>query len=127
MVSAARAHCDALSASSNEAVPSTAPLREYHLDPAFNWAPHGAHNTVIAWARDVFTVHVVHNHQLFADLPDDCCGDVSEFLVMTMARSEILHVSRHYSSKALAWVHEVLAAAVVVSILPIYLLVKHNS
>jgi len=48
----------------------------------------------------------------FKDLPDDCAGDVLEYLDMAITRSKWIHIAMHCSSqKAQIWVRAVLAAA----------------
>ena len=117
LVSAAIAHSAALSAFRVPAPPTpTLKLRSYQLDPSFLWAPPTARAAVVAWARDAYAVQLAANTYDFTDLPDDCAGDVLEFLNTSMPRAEMLHVTAHCSSpEAHAWVRAVVAAAVAVS------------
>ena len=118
ITSAVVAHCAILSAT-KEPAPSTAlTLRPYHFDPFFSWAPPTARAAVFAWARDAFIAQLAAtSSQPLRNIPDDCAGDIFDFLEMTMARQEVLHISKHCSSpEARAWVLAVLTAAVTVSI-----------
>ena len=54
--------------------------------------------------------------QPFADLPDDCAGDVLEYFDAPKTRPELVYIATHCSSpEACAWVRKVVAAAVAVS------------
>lgn len=110
LVSSALAHCANLSAS----VPTTEPsLRARQLDPSFRWAPPTARSAVIAWARAAFMIQLAATTQPFEKLPEDCAGDVLEFLETAVTCTEASHIVRHCSSpEASAWVRAVLAAAV---------------
>jgi hypothetical protein len=56
--------------------------------------------------------------QPFATLPDDCAGDILEFLDMTMPRMEMLYIVTHCASPdAYTWVRKLIAAAVVESVI----------
>jgi hypothetical protein len=90
-------------------------LRSYQLDPSFLWATPAVRDAVVAWARDAFIVQLAVNTPLFSDLPDDCGGDVLEYLDLVMIR----HVSRMHmtltsSPEAAAWVNSILCAAIAV-------------
>jgi len=120
LLSAVQAHWAALSTNASEALtPMVAlSLRPYHFDPSFLWAPHAARNAVISWARNVYTVQQATTNQLFAEISDDCSGDVLEYLEMSMPRIESLKVAAHGSSpETRAWVRAIVASAVVVRIL----------
>jgi len=60
---------------------------------------------------------VAANTQSFSGLPDDCAGDVLEFLTMTtLERTELLEVVTDCSSpEACAWMRTVVDDIVVVS------------
>ena len=116
LVAAAVAHCAGFSAS-NQSVPKTSlVLRPYQLDPTFLWAPPEARNAIYSWARESFDVQVAANTQPFLELPDDCAGDILEYLKLTMTRTESLQIATHCSSlEAHAWVRSLIAATTVVS------------
>ena len=68
---------------------------------------------MVAWALHVFIVRLAATVELYRELSDDCAGDVLEFFGMTHLESEL--IATHCSSpEARAWVHAVIAAAVVV-------------
>lgn len=115
-VSAVVAHCAALSTPNSSAPETKLTLRAHQLDPSFLWVPHiEACIDRFGWARDVYAAQVASNVQPFVDLPDDCAGDVLEYLEFKMTRAEVLHVVTHCSSpEAHAWVCEVATAAIVV-------------
>jgi ankyrin repeat protein len=118
LVSAAVAHCVTLSASEDTVSTTALPLRSYHFDPSFLWAPHAARTAVTAWAHDACILHLAAATQPNSALPDDCAGDVFEFLKMKrMARTDALHVATHCSSpEAQVWVRAVVTAAATVAI-----------
>jgi len=117
LVVAAHVHWANLSSSTVLLATPTLSLRAYHLDPSFLWAPLDARNAVFAWARGVSIAQLAATTQLFADLPDDCGGDVLEYLEVMMPRKVMLNLAAHSSSpKASAWVHLIVSAAAVVSI-----------
>jgi len=63
-------------------------------------------------AREALTVHLAAATPPYAELPDDCAGDVLEFLGTHLARTELLDVVTHCaSSGAQAWVWAVVSAA----------------
>ena len=115
LVLSALAHCASLSAS-EESVPAPVLfLRAYHLDSSFLWAPSEARKMVFTWARDVFIIQMTTISQHFSDLPDDCSGDIFEYLEMLMTRKESMRIVAHCSSPpAHAWVRAVVAVAVAV-------------
>jgi len=83
----------------------------------FLWAPPAARAAVVAWARDAYTVHSASTSELFADLPDDCAGDVVEFLDISVTRTEAQHILvQCSSSEARVWVDAVVAAAVAAAV-----------
>jgi len=89
-------------------------LHAYHFhDPSFRWAPTEARVKIFAWAQDLFAAHLVAYTLPFADLPDDCVGDVWEYMIeIVTARIELQHVIRCCSSpETLAWIRAVVAAA----------------
>ena len=116
LVSAAIAHCATLS-TPEEPIPATrVSLSTAHLEPSFTWAPPASRTAVVGWARGIFIVQLASCTQPFADLPDDCAGDVLEYLEMTVTRTESLQLMPSpYSPKAQAWVRAVIAAAVAVN------------
>ena len=117
LVSSIQTLCANLSAS-DEPLPAMALyLRAFQLDPSFHWAPLAARAAVFTWARDAFIVQLATTTRPFTILPDDCAGDVLEFIEMGMTRSEKLHITTHCSSpEACAWVRAVIAAAAVTAI-----------
>jgi len=116
LVSVAAARCATLAASA-ETFPTTALfLQAYQLEPSFLWAPPEARNTLFVWAKNAFVAQLAANTLAFAELPDDCAGDVLEWFEMTMTRKDALHIATHCSSpEAHAWLREAVAAAVAVS------------
>jgi len=118
IVSVAAAHCAAPPAASVEPCPASALfLQAYQLEPAFLWAPPEARTALFAWAKNTFIAQLAANNDSFEELPDDCAGDVLEYLELTMTREESMHIVAHCSSPpAHAWVRAVVAAAVAVSI-----------
>ena len=95
LVVAAHVHWANLSKSE---VPIFAPalsLCAYQIDASFCWAPPPARSAVIAWARGVKIAQFAATTQLFADLPDDCGGDVLEFLEVLMPREVMMNLSAH--------------------------------
>jgi len=117
LLSAVRAHWETLRTNAPEALtPMVAlSLRPYHFDPSFLWAPRAARNAVFSWARNVYTAQQAAMDKLFAEIPDDCAGDVLEYLEMSMPRTESFEVAAHGSSpEARAWVRAIVASAVVV-------------
>ena len=117
LVVAAHVHWANLSSSTVLLATPALSLRAYYLDPSFLWAPLDARNAVFAWARGVSIAQLAATTQLFADLPDDCGGDVLEYLEVMMPRKVMLNLAAHSSSpKASAWVHLIVSAAAVVSI-----------
>lgn len=65
-------------------------LRTYQLDPPFLWLPVYVRDHVVAWARDFLIAQLATNHRLFSELPDDCSGDIMEFLMLRMTWNELL-------------------------------------
>ena len=96
--------------------PSLPPLQAYHFDPSFFWAPHAARVAVFKWARNALVVQLAATTPSFSGLPDDCAGDVLEYLEMAMPRAESLKVATCcISPEARAWMRTVIAAAIAVS------------
>lgn len=78
----------------------------------FLWAPAPARAAIFLWARNTFVVQLAKTVEPFEKLPEDCAGDVLEFLDIAMTRKEALHIATHCSSpEACAWVRAVVAAA----------------
>jgi len=119
LVSAALAHCAALSAS-EETLPATVlSLRAYYFDPCFLWALPAARTAVVAWALHVLVAQLAATIEPFGVLLDDCAGDVLEFFGVTHNESEL--IATHCSSpEARAWVCAVIAVAIVVSAIRSY-------
>jgi len=119
LLSAVRTHCATMSTPPEAIfVAPGVPLRAYHLIPTLLWAPPPALATVVAWARGVIIAQGAATAQPFSELPDDCAGDILEFLETAMPRAESLQfTTQRLSPEAQAWVHTVLVAAVVVSVL----------
>ena len=115
LYSALAAHCVALS-TPQETMPATdLTLREHQLDPFFLWAEPTARSAIFAWARDTCITQLAPSNQPFDKLPEDCAGDVLEYLDTTMTRQEMLNASSHCPSpEAHAWLHEVFATAIAV-------------
>jgi len=92
-------------------------LRDYQLDPSFLWAPRAACAAVFAWVRSAAIAQSASTCEAFAELPDDCAGDVLEFILVThLSRQESLHIATHSPSpEAHAWLHAVVNAAIAVS------------
>lgn len=112
------AHCATLSASKESVPASTLSLRAHQLEPSLLWAPPAAYSEVFAWACNVFIAHQVTIAQPFMDLPDDCAGDILEFLEISMTHMEMLAVNvQCFSPEAHAWVHAVVYAGIAVRIL----------
>ena len=90
-------------------------LRAYQLEPSLLWAPPAAYSEVFTWACNVFIAHQAASAQPFMDLPDDCAGDVLEFLEISMTHMEMSKVNTHcFSPEAYAWVHAVVYAGIAV-------------
>ena len=100
----------------NDMVPtSDLSLRAYQLDPSFLWAPPAARASVFSWARDAFIAQSARSSQLFADLPDDCAGDVLEFLNETITRKDSLFIATHTPTpEAQAWFDSLIKAGLAV-------------
>jgi hypothetical protein len=118
LVAAAVAHYAALSEHSDTPMRRQGTLLPACLlAPTFDWAPGEARVAVSLWARSVLVAQLAATDQAFADLPDDCAGDVLEFFESTMNRKDFLHFATHHSSqKAKAWVLDIVTAEVLVSI-----------
>jgi hypothetical protein len=111
------AHCATLSGCVDAAPAPALSLHIYQLEPSFLWAPGDARAAIFAWAKDAFVVHVAATTEPFTDLPDDCAGDVLDYLDLKMCRMASLLIATKLSSPdARAWVRAVTAAAVAVSI-----------
>jgi len=117
LVSAAFAHCANLSAS-NEPVPEAAlSPHEYQLNPSFFWASPDARAAVFTWAYAAYITQLATTTRPFLELPDDCAGDVLDYFVVEMARSDSFCIATHCSSpEAHAWVAAVVTAAVAVRV-----------
>lgn len=103
LVRTAIAHCAALSKQEESAPAMPLSLSAYHLEPSFRWPPPAARAKVVAWARDDFLLQLAPSTEPFAVLPDDCAGDVLEYLEMTVTRTESLRFASYpYSPKAQA-------------------------
>ena len=114
LVTAAVAHCAALAAPSVP-LPETAAisLGAYQLDLSFLWAPPAARAAITDWARDVVILQLAANELFLDGLPDDCSGDVLEFLIVTVTRAELQDMSTlHSSPEACDWVRAVVVAGV---------------
>ena len=115
LISAAVAHCATLSASKDFVPAPELSLGEPQSDPSLFWAPPQACNLVFKWAQDAYVAQLAANTKPFAELPDDCAGDVLEYLEMAMKRTESLRITAHCSSpEAHAWVRAVVGAAAAV-------------
>jgi len=90
LVSTAFVHCAALSTSEEPAPAMSLSLSAYQLEPSFRWPQPAARAKVVAWARDAFILQLASSTEPFAVLPDDCAGDVLEYLEMTITRTESL-------------------------------------
>jgi len=115
LVTAVRAHCATLSRSEEVMAGSVLSLRPYQLDPSFLWAPPAARNAAVAWAKDTYVAQLASLTEPFAELPDDCAGDILEYLEWLLHREAILHIAEHCSSpEAIEWVKSINTAAVLV-------------
>lgn len=118
LVPAVVAHCAALSGLKDSVPAPKIQLSAHHLDPFFLWAPTGSRKGIFAWARNIFVIQFAANTTTFKDLPDDCAGDILEYLVTTMTRLEtMLIMTNGFSPEAHDWALAVLKASVVVSVL----------
>ena len=107
-------YCNTLSASSN--VETVENLHAYHLDPYFFWAPPDARYMIFGWAQNAFTNQLAAYTQPFLELPEDCAGDVLEYLDTNMTREDSLYYATECATPAAhAWVRDVLAAGVSLS------------
>jgi hypothetical protein len=128
LIPAAIAHCATLSASKDFVPTPGLFLGEPQSDPHFFWAPPQACNLVFKWARNVFVAQLAANIKPFAELPDDCTGDVLEHLEMAMTRTESQRIIAHCSSPgACAWVRVVVAAAAMVRLIVVLLKISSLS
>jgi hypothetical protein len=110
-------HCAALSDFKDAVSKPLWSLNSYHLDPFFLWASRNYRSMVFSWARSTFIVQLAAMTQPLDELPDDCAGDIIEYLEIDATRTESMRIASHCSSpKAHAWVYSVVTAAVVVSI-----------
>ena len=114
IVSAVAAYCAGkTSITTSELLPSLIPSQ---LTPPFLWAPQSGRAKIYEWARNAFIVQLAATTQPFTDLPDDCAGDILEYISMSVLRQDALHVLTNCSSpEAHAWVRAVLASALAVS------------
>jgi hypothetical protein len=87
--------------------------RAFQVDPSFPWAPASARTTIFSWARDLFLLKkYALSFQPLVDLPDDCIGDVLEYLMSTVTRKETVGLSTHWPTpETHAWIRAVIAAA----------------
>jgi hypothetical protein len=116
LVSAAIAHCASLSSSTDPKPAKALPLRSYHLEPPFLWAPPAARASIIAWARDSFIIQIATTIPPFVELPDDCAGDILEYFDSQVTHGQVLHNAMHsFSFEAHAWVRAVVITEVAVS------------
>jgi len=116
LVSTALAHCATLSAPDEPVPATTLVLHPSFLDPSFQWVPKAARREVSTWARNAVIVQLAASVQPFSELPDDCAGDVLEFLELDMAREESLHIVTNCSSpEACIWVRMILSSVIAVS------------
>jgi hypothetical protein len=117
VVATALAHCAALS-NALDSVPATAlSLNSYNYDPFFMWAPPPVRAAVFGWARDAYIVQLATITEPVSDLPDDCVGDILEFLEIAMLRKESMHIISHcLSSESRAWIRSIVVASIAVSI-----------
>ena len=87
----------------------------YHLDPYFFWAPLDARFMIFTWARDAFINQMAAYTSPFPELPEDCSGDVLEYLGTTMTREASLYYATVCTTPAAhAWERGVLAAGLTV-------------
>jgi len=113
LVSAVVAHCAALSAPEARRLEAVLSARAYHFDPCFLWAPAAARAALFAWVRDAFVVQLAATTPPFSDLPDDCAGDVLEFMELALPRANSQYIMEHcLSPEAHAWVCAMLTSAV---------------
>jgi hypothetical protein len=116
LVSAVVAHCAALSAPEAPAPETKLTLRAHQLDPSLLWVDRSeARRQRFSWVRDVYAAQVASTNQAFVDLPDDCAGDVFDFLPLKMTRAELQHIVAHCTApEAHTWVCAVARTAVMV-------------
>lgn len=112
LVVAALAHWAELSLS-HQFLPSSAlSLRAYQLEPSFLWASPSTRAAVVAWAHGTFIAQLAVNTPPFFDLPDDCAGDILEYLELFMIREvKLIHMSHSSSPEA---TDSILSAAIAV-------------
>ena len=93
-------------------------LRACQLEPSLLWVSPAAYSELFTWACNVFIAHQAASAQPFMDLPDDCAGDVLEFLEISMTHMEMSKVNTHcFSPETYAWVHAVVYAGIAVRLL----------
>jgi hypothetical protein len=115
LVVAAVVHWAKLSLSHQFLPPSALSLRAYQFEPSFLWVSHSTRAAVVAWARGTFIAQLAVNTPPFFDLPDDCAGDILEYLELFMIREvKLIHTSHSSSPEAAAWVDSILSAAIAV-------------
>jgi len=118
VVPAVVAHCPALSGLKDSVPASEIQLSAHHLDPAFLWAPSNARKAIFAWAQNTYIVQFAASSTFFKVLPDDCAGDILEYVVTAMNRIEMIPIMTNcFSPEAQVFASAVLEASVVVSIL----------
>jgi len=113
LVPAAIAYCATLSTTDETVRAEKLSLREYQVRPSFLWATPAARTAVFKWARDAFIIQLAAMTPPFSLVPDDCAGDILEYLEIALSRPESLHLLAYCSSrKAHVWVRAVAEAAV---------------
>ena len=88
-------HCVAFSAPKAWRPEAVLSLGAYHLDPSFLWAPPTARAVLFSWARDAFVVQLAATTPPFFEIPDDCAGDILEFIEMALPRANSLYIMAH--------------------------------
>ena len=107
------AHCTALSDTPGIMPETPISLSAFDYDAFFLWARPSVRAAVFEWARDAHIAQLAATYQTFADLPDDCAGDVLEFLSIAMTRRESAYIVTHCSSsKARAWVRSIVVSSI---------------
>lgn len=114
LVVSAKAHCAALASPSEPVPEATLQLRAYRFDACFLWAPYKAHAKVFEWVQDLFIAQLAVRTPFLEELSDDCNGDILEFLVSTMTRTDLLNTMSTLCSspEANAWVRAIVVEAV---------------
>jgi hypothetical protein len=111
------AHCADLSGFRDSVPAASLSWRAYHFDPHFHWAPLEYCEAIFDWARDAFIAQTAFSIQPFAELPDDCAGDIVDYLETRLARTEMLQIAKYCTSaESCSWVCRVIAAGVAADI-----------